>query len=124
MDWDTHTKNVIRNLVCKKPENTYNSILLLPSGTCYDLKELLQNGAISVETRVVAIERDKLLASVIKQKLQEMGFMNFEVHQKDLHEVDLTQERFDFVYLDTCGQLTVQILTWLIEHVQSKAFKG
>lgn len=123
MDWDTHTKNTIRNIVCKETKEPYLSVLLLPSGMCLDVKQMLTNKAIDLDTRIVAVERDRLLAGVIRGKLQDLGFNNFEVHQKDLEAVDLSKESFDFVYLDTCGQLTPQLLGWMVEQVQTPAFK-
>lgn len=123
MDWDTHTKNTIRNIVCKETKEPYLSVLLLPSGMCLDVKQMLSNKAIDLDTRIVAVERDRLMAGVIRGKLQDLGFNNFEVHQKDLHEVDLSKESFDFIYLDTCGNLSPQLLGWMVEQVQTPAFK-
>lgn len=123
MEWDQKEKNYIRQEVCKGGKEPYTSVLLLPSATCLDIKQMLDTGAIDTHTRVVAVERDKLLSSVIAEKLQKSGFSNFQVHNSELSKTDLGNEQFDFVYLDTCGDLNAALIKWLAEQVQKGVFK-
>ena len=39
--------------VCKGGKEPYTSVLLLPSATCLDIKQMLDTGAIDTHTRVV-----------------------------------------------------------------------
>lgn len=123
MEWDQKEKNYIRQEVCKGGKEPYTSVLLLPSATCLDINQMLKTGAIDTHTRVVAVERDKLLSSVIAEKLQKSGFSNFQVHNSELSKTDLGNEQFDFVYLDTCGDLNPALVKWLAEQVQRGVFK-
>lgn len=123
MEWDQKEKNYIRQEVCKGGKEPYTSVLLLPSATCLDINQMLKTGAIDTHTRVVAVERDKLLSSVIAEKLQKSGFSNFQVHNSELAKTDLGNEQFDFVYLDTCGDLNPTLIKWVAEQVQKGVFK-
>lgn len=123
MEWDQKEKNFIRQEVCKGGKEPYNSVLLLPSASCLDVEHMLGTGAINLDTRVVAVERDKFLSSIIAEKLQKRGFSNFQVHNTELAKTELESEQFDFVYLDTCGDLSTSLLKWLAEQVQRGVFK-
>lgn len=88
------------------------------------LKRWSKNGAINpTSTSVVAVERNKDVAKLIKKQLKELGVQEYVVLDCDLHLVEL-EEVFDFVYLDTCGILNASLLNWLCTQVQKKRFSS
>ena len=125
MSWDLAEKNKIRKQVCKgaKP---YKCVLMMPGDSCLDLKLMVKNGAIGLNTQIFVVERDKRTAKKIKDTLMELGRPKHVILQKELHEVELplaSDYKFDFVYLDTCGQLNEHVLNWLCKQVQRGIFE-
>ena len=123
MSWDLKEKNKIRKQVCKgaKP---YKCVLMMPGDSCLDLKLMVKQGSIGLNTQVVVVERDNRTAKKIKSTLMELGRPKHVILQKELHEVEFPSDyKFDFVYLDTCGQLNEHVLNWLCKQVQWGIFE-
>lgn len=123
MSWDLKEKNKIRKQVCKgtKP---YKCVLMMPGDSCLDLKLMVKNGAIGMNTQIFIVERDKKTAKKIKDTLMELGRPKHVILQSELHEVVIPEGyKFDFVYLDTCGQLNEHVLNWLCKQVQLGIFE-
>ena len=124
MSWDKTEKNKVRRSVCKKGKAPYKSILMMPGESCLDLKLLLEKGAIDKNTKLHLVERDSAVAICITTHLQRMKLKNFTLYEQDLHNVEFPAEtKFDFVYLDTCGQLNEHIINWLSKQVQLGVFE-
>lgn len=125
--WTTKEKNQARKIVCRKRNKPFKKVLLLPSSTALDFKEMLKNGAIkSGYTTVVAIERDRVKAAELTKVLVDAK-LPYSVIVKELVNVDLAEVvgtglRFDFVYLDTCSILNHKMLQWLVK-VKRNYFK-
>jgi len=120
--WFNGVKNEIRSEVCQKNRNkVYRRVLLLPSNTCLDVKELLLKKAIDSTTEIVAIERDPAIVPELTENLTKLGFNNFIVVQSELEFSNLDGQ-FDFVFLDLCGQLSPGVVNWLCTQVQKKIF--
>ena len=122
-NWDTATKDCIRKKVCtvKSTNVPYKKILLLPGSTCLDLKLLMQLGAISPTTKIYVVERDKKVIETIKNTIksflpesQTVIYLNKDLHLLDLAKFSAAQ-KFDFIYLDTCGQLNIHIVSFLLK---------
>ncbi len=125
MTWDMTEKNKIRRSVCKKGKAPYKSVLMMPGESCLDLKLLVNKGAIDKKTKLHLVERDGATATVITTHLQRMKLTNFVIHQEDLHNIEFpANTKFDFVYLDTCGQLNEHIINWLSKQVQLGIFEA
>jgi len=92
-------------LDCGKPAETY---LCLPSSTMLDIKVGRDLGVITDSTKIIAVERDKVIAQKIKNKLG------------DVLVGDITDFTFDkpidVAYIDLCGQLTADVVCWLNLH--------
>lgn len=121
-EWDSKVKNQIRSIICSNPGVAYKKVLLLPSDTCLDLIEMVNNGSIDPSsTSVVAVEKDPDIAKDIERRLKELKIKRRQVLNCELEKVKL-EGVFDFIYLDTCGQLQAPLLNWLCTQVQLKHF--
>jgi len=116
----------VRRAICRKTGAKalpHKSILMMPSHELLDVKKMIEFRSIKpFNCHITAIERDPEVAQVIHDELNNMGFMSTEVICRELYEVDLRGQVFDFVYLDTCGKLNEKILNWLATQVQLKTF--
>lgn len=121
-DWTAPAKDEIRTYLCQKvkPE-PYKRIILLPADSCLDFYELLETGAIDSDTFVYAIERKPPFAVIIGNRLKEAGIKDYQVFTGEVFEAK-PEGQFDFLFLDTCGQLSSAILNWLCSQVQLKRF--
>ena len=124
--FDLETKDLVRRAVCRKRSSTaspYTSILMMPSHEMLDVKKMIEFRSIKpFNCHITAIERDPEIAQIIEAELDRMGFLSIEVICRELYEVDLRGQVFDFAYLDTCGRLNEKILNWLATQVQLKTF--
>ena len=118
--WDKDIKNIVRTMVCTgNPDKIYKNILLLPSHDCLDLQELLKRGAINRDTNIWAIERDPDVVHHIKKKVNKLGLDNITIVNKEVHDFK-PNVKFDYIYLDTCGQLNAQVMNWLCQIYQDQ----
>ena len=120
IDWTSSEKEEVRIKVCKKPEQPYKRVMLMPGETMLDFTKLVQNGSINKNTEIFFIERDPQILKAIKKRLKYWGYQNWKIRFLDF---DLTSkkfrtwlslrpenQKFDFIYLDTCGMLCYPML--------------
>ncbi len=125
MTWDLKEKNKIRKAVCKgSRQKPYKSVLMMPGDSCLDLKLMVEKGYIGSQTKVFAVDRDGGAMLKIGSFLKKVGIKDHTVYCEELHKVEFPAgTKFDFVYLDTCGQLNEHVLNWLSKQVQLGVFE-
>ena len=98
------------------------SAIMIPAHECLCVQEALRQGIFTTDTKILAIEREPLVAKKMAKQLKKLGIKKFEILQEDLKditrlELDYAADKldidpydcdqyFDFVYLDTCGCYT------------------
>jgi hypothetical protein len=88
--------------------------LFLPSTDCACIERGLQLGTINRNTKIIAVERDWKLFSIIRQRLAMFGFVTPpQLHMVNLHQLSCNRLMFDYASLDLCGELTAPIADWL-----------
>ena len=119
LEWSSKEKEEARKHICRKRSNSsFHHVLLLPSDTALDAKELMKSGAIRKGyTRITAVERDPKRIPELTKNLKALE-VPFSIIKKDLTKITLEElkklPRIDFMYLDTCCFLTEEMLNWLI----------
>ena len=115
-------KDEIRDRVCANRGKAYKHCLLLPSGSLLDFKKLQENGCITKDTFITAIESDREVSSKIyhylkternQNRIKDFDINSYKVECVPLHLCLQFGGKFDFIYVDTCNQLNPHILRWL-----------
>ena len=129
--WDYEAKGLIRRelfSVAKDYEKqrgekfVARSAIMIPAAECLCVQEALRQGIFTTDTKILAIEREPLVARQIVKKFTELGIKQFVILKEDLKDItsdeldyaadqlDVDREDcdqyFDFAYLDTCGCYT------------------
>lgn len=117
--WQGRGKTFVRNALCTVARPNLRATLLLPGIDLGCIPRLTEQGSITADTRVVAVERDFDTYSRIRTKLGKQP--NLTLWNRELeaysaqyylpHDVD----NFDFAYCDWCGPLTNRKFAWLRE---------
>lgn len=96
------------------PADPYKSGLLLPSGSCIDLKQMMKDNDLKPNSRIVLVERDSETAKKINATCRKLSMSNYRIHVGELATLDLTDEpAFDVAILDLCGQVNEKLIHWL-----------
>lgn len=90
------------------PIKTY---LCLPSLNCRDVLIGMEEGKINSNTKIIAVEKDCVIAKMIELKLKGRN-LNFTIYNCELHRAYF-DDVIDAAYLDVCGQITPDIVCWL-----------
>jgi hypothetical protein len=109
------------------------TVLVFPSGTCYDVAEMLRIGFADSNTCFICVESDACRRRAMKRTLRELGVKNDKIRiiAKDLSKlppadfsriVDSTGCRVEFAFLDYCGELTLPIVRWIHDNVTCANF--
>lgn len=93
----------------RKPAKTY---LCLPSTSFACITDAISCGAIDQSTRIVAVEKEKSLTAEIEDKLKVLFGKNYIFHKMELSRT-IIKEEIDLAYIDLCGQINPDVLTWL-----------
>ncbi len=84
--------------------------IFLPGAECNCVKLALENGTISKYHHLYLIEKDKLLAKLIK--IQARRFPNADLHIGEAHELEI-KDRIDFAFLDFIGSMDDRLYDWI-----------
>lgn len=109
------------------------TVLVFPSGTCYDVAEMLRIGFADSNTCFICVESDAYRRRAMKRTLGELGVKRDKIRiiAKDLSKlpavdfsriVDSTGSRIEFAFLDYCGELTLPIVRWVHDNVTCANF--
>ena len=97
---------------CNQPD----TMICLPSAECACILQEYEEGRITLETNIIAIEHDADYAAIIKAKLARKGFKHVLVLRSEIFRVTraelLTFGKIDFAYFDLCGNMTPAIKAW------------
>ena len=115
-DWNNTAKNEARNTVLST-DRKFKSILMLPGDQCLDVRQMLEEGSISLDTHVTVVERDPDILKNIQKTFKGLGITNTLFLNEELVDVNLTRI-YDFMYLDTCSELTLKLLSFLVKLTQ------
>jgi hypothetical protein len=87
------------------------------------------NGSINKNTKVTMVERDsntsKTIGKYLNAKCTRVDNPRYCVLNRSLTDLtinDFKGNKFDFIYLDTCGQLTQGMIDWLKEFTSMPIF--
>jgi hypothetical protein len=90
---------------------THKKAPFFPAKEGFDLTQALDNGTISTNTEIVAIEQDKDVAEYLDEKFGKL-FRKFQVVNKKFCDIDLSQYfskgEIDYFPFDICGNFTIQ----------------
>jgi len=110
----TPEKNRVRNNLLSLGNRVFKTAILMPGQDLQDIKLLLERGHFTQDTAVIAVERNPDTAAVLREQLPRY-FKRSQVMQNNLSSLSgFVNVKFDFVYLDTCGELT-QDLYFIIQ---------
>jgi hypothetical protein len=121
MNWTGLRKAETRQMMSvKDTAGHYKNVLLFPGEYLRDVDFFLKAGIIGINTRILAVEKDKKLAAKIERGLKKRGFRRFLVHPKELFSLDPTDflqgEKFDMGFIDLCGNYHAQESFWVYEN--------
>jgi hypothetical protein len=106
-------------LLRQKPKE---NILLLPGEEMLDLFLAIDRGVIKGNTKVFLVERNKRIAKVIQDRLDmlpiQARLFNISVEKFNL------DHQFDFVSLDMCGCLTLDLARWIRSYLNKNLVNG
>jgi len=133
--WDQKIKNVVRKQLLKKRGRPFRTALFMPANTAYCVEEAKNSGMINDETELILVDRDSTTLSLGYHRCVEVLD----------HEEDWTQLRrgkvedvlrylrpddvavtdgwcdyLEFLYLDTCGELSPTMVDALKTAVENK----
>jgi hypothetical protein len=123
------TYNLINVVKCARKKHHYGSqyniknLLILPSIGMLDLRVMEKLRMVGKRTNIVAVEKKGWIAGHIHRTLRERGYKNFTVICDDLNKIKKERLRtcapngFDFAYLDSCSEPTIENRNWLRHHL-------
>lgn len=117
-DWNNPAKNEARNIVLST-KRRFKSILMLPGDQCLDVRQMLEEGSINLDTHITVIERDPEIFLNIDKTIKKLGFNSIHMMNTELTSADLGDRVYDFMYLDTCSELTLRMVSWLVKLIQT-----
>jgi len=123
VDWKDPVKSVVRDDALDFKREHGFSVLMLPGKDCCDLIQAVEEGLIDPKKdRLVVVERDPKIMEGIIHVVRKLGFKIFDEDKVYFHRGDLISlnwylatgdGQFNFVYLDICNPLTVDITAFL-----------
>lgn len=117
-DWNNPAKNEARNVVLST-KRKFKSILMLPGDQCLDVRQMLEEGSINLDTHITVVERDPEIFLNIDKTIKNLGFNSVHMMNTELTSADLGDRVYDFMYLDTCSELTLRMVSWLVRLIQT-----
>ena len=110
-------KEAIRTHLWSGIKSPIKAYLTLPGLLCGDIKDGLDRGIITPNTRIVAFEKCSKYVPQIESRLQELGCRNAKVYACRIEtaraakiiETSHRELPFDIAYIDLCGELTPAI---------------
>ncbi len=133
--WQQPEKDTLRTMITENKIGplgilcgVLKCVLLLPSDTCLDFKELWANKRVNKHTFFLVIEHNRAKARAIEATFRKYGIprCNYKIIVKEIHQVDLVAElegrKLDWVYIDTCTMLNRSMLKWIYHIDCAKVF--
>jgi hypothetical protein len=90
--------------------------LWLPSAECLDVSLFKDNGNITDDTEVVAVERDPATFKLMMHKLKAMGIKNLDGIKGEVEDY-INKKHFDFVHVDWCGFFNLRRFKWISKSI-------
>lgn len=131
--WNDSSKQVLRPYIVKREwGKAAKAAIFMPADTCFCVTEALKQGSITVETKLLIIDRDRATLYTAYEKLVEMGFDQDNIYFFCGNLQDSSIEKFEncsgdkcnecisFIYLDTCGELTESAYRFIRELMKNK----
>lgn len=124
MSYNTEKNRVQKGKVYKHLWSSGRKIkkyLTLPSRHGLDIRHLLETGAITLSTEIVAFEKYPSIAKDTKKLLTSLGFKKFTVHVGEIEKHSATiieshmEKKFDLIFFDFCGNLSRKVQKFLKE---------
>jgi len=119
-NWDETNrpnKAKVRRFAVENYTPRQHAILFLPSRELRDVKLALEEGSISTSQHIIFVEKTQEDANIIHTELRARGFTSIYSHIGQLCDLPLDRalkgKKLGYAFFDTCGQLTVDIATWL-----------
>jgi hypothetical protein len=114
-NWRRTNKDIAR-LKAVECDKTHKIAVFLPSDSCEDLKEGLENGLIDLNTYLIVVERENDRMKSIEKFLKTKKFKNYYPHLGEVFDLDLEvvlkDKKVDYMFFDICGNLTAKIANW------------
>jgi hypothetical protein len=119
--WDQKVKNVVRKEVLKERGNSVKTALFMPADTAYCVEEAKNSGLINDETELILVDKDSTTLSLgYNRCVDGLGHQDdwIQLRRGKVEDVlrDLRPENvavtdgwcdyLEFLYLDTCGELS------------------
>lgn len=104
-------KHKARMLACEYRGITHKSALYLTVPGIPDVKLALKNRVLNKRTKIVVVNLKDSDCCGIRRDLKRAGFQSFKVILGKFESVDLSSYKFDYAFLDFCGNMTPKLLS-------------
>lgn len=124
--WNDSSKRILRPFIVRSARKAAaKAAIFMPADTCYCVQEALKQGSINLQTKLLIIDRNRATLGRAYDKLVSMGFDQDEIYMFVGNLKESAIERFEnsegktckskieFIYLDTCGELTESMFKFL-----------
>ena len=105
-----------RQLTTENRGKSYNHVVCFPGPLALDIHAGFDNGILTEDTNIIAVERVKSRRGVIKRQLNKRT-SNYQIAGTDAHRLRLNKfladgEKIDYLPYDMCGNFTAKIAGW------------
>ncbi len=120
IDWSSRKVKYIQRYKFFNGAGHRNHFLTLPAGECECIKAGIESGVICESTSICAVERETKTFLKMQQWLSNnrYKFRHCRMLNQELSTITEVSEKFDLVFLDLFGNLTVPDVRWINEYLQ------
>lgn len=101
---------------------SYRNVVMFPSTLALDMHEGFENGILTKETNIIAVEKLKRRRPTMIKQLRKRT-TNFQVSKSDAHSLKLRKylgpgDKIDYMPFDICGNFTAKLAGWFYRNQQ------